>query len=127
VEALYREYKNNDKVAILLVYIREAHPARAGTKPASGDAASTAYRDITQPKNLDERVIAADRCMRGLKLTLPILIDNMQGVVQKAYSGLPAATAVVDMEGRIAFYSRGPNGAQPQKAKAVIEGLLRTQ
>jgi hypothetical protein len=127
VEALYREYKNNDKVAILLVYIREAHPARESTRPVSGDAASTSYKDIAQPKNLDERVIAADKCMRGLKFTLPILIDNMQGVVQKAYSGLPAATAVVDMKGKIAFYSRGPNGAQPQKAKAVIDRLLKAE
>ena len=32
-----------------------------------------------------------------LKLTLPTLIDSMDGVVAKAYRGVPAATAVDDL------------------------------
>ena len=65
--------------------------------------------------------------MEGLKLTLPILIDGMDGVAEKAYKGKPAATAVVDKHGKIAFYSHGPRGAQPKQADAVLKKLLASQ
>ncbi len=112
----------------MLVYISEAHPVRKSKnrdKPASP-------KEITQAKNTDERIIAADACMKGLKFTMPILIDlpnegkkdSMVGVVERAYRGKPAATVIVDLDGKIAFYSRGPRGVQPKKADGVIKSLL---
>ena len=112
----------------MLVYISEAHPVR---KPQNADKPTTP-KDITQTRNAGERIIAADACMKGLKFTMPILIDlppegtkhSMVGAVEKAYRGRPAATAIVDLDGKIAFYSRGPRGVQPKKADAVIKSLL---
>ena len=70
--------------------------------------------------------------MKGLKFTMPILIDlppegktgSMVGLVERAYRGRPAATVIVDLDGKIAFYSRGPRGVQPKKADQVIKSLI---
>jgi len=127
VEALYKAYKDNKKVEVLLVYISEAHPVRKSKSPDNPKGP----KDITQAKSAGERIIAAASCMEGLKFTLPILIDlparsggSMVGVVEKAYRGRPAATAIVDLDGKVRFYSRGPHGAKPKKADAVIKALL---
>lgn len=120
VEALYKAYKG--KVQFFLVYIREAHPARraaGGGKPRKGPAG------VTQHKTLKERMIAADKCMKGLKLTIPTLLDSMDGAFLKTYGGFPAGTAVVDIDGKIAYWNRGaPNGCKPPKAAAAIKKLL---
>jgi hypothetical protein len=111
-----------------LVYISEAHPVRKSENAANPKTP----KDITQAKTAKERIIAADSCMKGLKLSMPILIDlppagvksSMVGVVEKAYRGRPAATVLVGLDGKVAFYSQGPWGTQPKKADAVIKKLL---
>ncbi|MDP6636592.1 MAG: hypothetical protein QGG42_16965 [Phycisphaerae bacterium] len=113
---------------IILVYISEAHPVRKSENAANPKSP----KDITQAKTAKERIIAADACMKGLKFTMPILIDlpgegksdSMVGVVERAYRGRPAATVIVDLDGKIAFYSRGPRGVQPKKADEVIKSLI---
>ena len=112
----------------MLVYISEAHPVRKSNNPDKPKSP----KDITQAKTAKERIIAADSCMKGLKFTMPILIDlpgegqtsSMVGVVEKAYRGRPAATVIVGLDGKIAFYSRGPRGVQPKKADEVIKSLI---
>jgi lysophospholipase L1-like esterase len=111
-----------------LVYISEAHPVRKSNNPDKPKSP----KDITQAKSAKERIIAADSCMKGLKFTMPILIDlppegkkgSMVGVVERAYRGRPAATVIVDLDGKIAFYSRGPRGVQPKKADDVLKKLI---
>ena len=125
---MYKAYKDDKRVKIILVYISEAHPVRKS--PNAENPKSP--KDITQAKTAKERIIAADACMKGLKFTMPILIDlppeggkgSMVGAVERAYRGRPAATVVVDLDGKIAFYSRGPRGVQPAKADQVIKSLL---
>ncbi|MBT3202509.1 MAG: hypothetical protein HN350_21630, partial [Phycisphaerales bacterium] len=55
----------------MLVYISEAHPVRKSNNPDKPKSP----KDITQAKTAKERIIAADSCMKGLKFTMPILID----------------------------------------------------
>jgi hypothetical protein len=112
-----------DKVEFFLVYIREAHPvdARPGMagNPARGDP------DIKQPKTIDERVIAATKCLQDLKLTLPVLVDDMEGAAEKAYGGWPDRIAVIDAAGKIAYHcGPGPRGFNPAGAEQVLRALL---
>jgi hypothetical protein len=108
------------------VYIREAHPtdARPGMEgrpgnPARGDP------DVKQPRTLDERVIAATQCMQALKLSLPIIIDNMEGTTEKAYGGWPDRIALIDLDGKIAYHSGpGPGGFRPAVAEQMLKALL---
>jgi iodothyronine deiodinase-like protein len=118
---LYKAYKNNPNVAILLIYVNEAHPVRS-KKGTAADARD--HRDIGRATKIQDRVLAASKCMEGLKLTLPILIDGMDSAAQKAYRGSPAATAVIDLQGKIVLHTIGPSGARPDLARREIEKLL---
>jgi hypothetical protein len=108
------------------VYIREAHPtdARPGQEgrpgnPARGDP------DIRQPKTIDERVVAATQCMQNLKLSLPILVDDMAGTAEKAYGGWPDRIALIDLDGKIAYQSGpGPAGFKPALAEQMLKAVL---
>ena len=71
MEALYKAYKDNEKVAMYLVYVNEAHPARTTAAKSEGPSS------VGKHKSMDEKVLAASKCMEGLKMTLPILIDGM--------------------------------------------------
>ena len=120
MEALYKEYKGNRKVALFLVYVREAHPVR---RPA----VTSDHRSVGRHATLDSKVLAASKCLKGLKLSLPCLIDTMDGKAERAYRGRPAATAVIDINGKVVFHSRGPSGAKPREARKALEKLLPTQ
>ena len=122
MQALYEAYK--DKVAFLFVYTREAHPAREGKE---GGARARTPNEVGATRSLQERALAATDCIRGLKFTLPVLIDTMDSQAWNAFRMHQAATAVIDTDGRIAFHSRGPGGAQPQEAEKVLKQLLANQ
>jgi len=119
MQALYEAYK--DKVEFFFVYVREAHPVRQGKE---GGAEARSPKDIAQTRSLAERAMAATDCLRGLKVTLPVLIDTMDGKTVKGYGGHPAGTAVIDRDGRICFTSRGPGGVKPKEAEKVLKELL---
>jgi len=95
------------------VYISEAHPNRLkGT-------------DMSLPKNIGDRAILATKCISELKLSLPVLIDTMDGVAETAYKGWPDRICMVDIDGKIAYYSeRGPKGFKPKEAEVAIKKLL---
>jgi len=133
VESLYKEYKG--EVQFFLVYTREIHPSRGKPRPSSAakrkpPATTRPSRRrpgpaVTQHASIEDRMIAADKCMKGLKLTIPTLLDSMDNAFTKAFSGIPAGTTVVDIDGRIAYWNRGaPGGAKPDKARAAIQKLL---
>ena len=119
MQALYEAYK--DKVEFFFVYVREAHPVRQGKE---GGAEARSPQDIAQTRSLAERAMAATDCLRGLKVTLPVLIDTMDGKTEKGYGSHPAGTAVIDRDGRISFTSRGPSGVKPKEAEKVLKELL---
>ena len=111
MENLYVSYK--DKVQFFLIYISEAHP---NLLKAVGRQ---------RPKNIKERAILATKCVSELKLSLPLLLDTMDGVAEKVYKARPDRICVVDVDGKVAYYSgRGPWGFKPKDAEAVIKKLL---
>jgi len=97
---------------------------REGTE---SDGSLRRPQQISQPKDLEERAEAAVDCLRALGLTLPVLIDRMDGAVEKAYGAWPASMAVVDLEGKIRFHSRGPGGVQPSQVARVLQEILSEQ
>jgi hypothetical protein len=125
VETLYKAYKG--EVQFFLVYIREAHPSRSKDsadksrvrKPPKGGL------DISQHTSMDERVIAADKCMKKMEMTIPILLDEMDSRFLKAYGGSPAGTAVIGIDGKIAYWNPGaPRGCKPREAEKTLKKLL---
>lgn len=127
MEALYKAYK--DKAQFFLVYLREAHPSRArpsgGTSKAKAPPRRPGRVSIAQHKTMSDRVIAADKCMKGMKLTIPILLDSIEGDFIKAYTGFQAGTVVIDIDGKIAYWTRGgPWGCKPAEAEAALKKLI---
>lgn len=127
MEALYKAYKG--KAQFFLVYLREAHPSpdksRVQTPQAKAQKKRFGDLGIAQPKTMAERVIAADKCMKGLKLTIPILLDSIEGDFIKAYTGFQAGTVVIDIDGKIAYWTRGgPWGCKPAEAEATLKKLI---
>jgi hypothetical protein len=103
-----------DKAEFFLVYIREAHPDMKEND-----------KEIGQPKNLEERSIVASKCVSELKLSVPIIIDSMDGVVEKAYRGWPDRMCIVDLDGKVAYYgAKGPKGFKPKEGEEALKKLL---
>jgi hypothetical protein len=100
---LHRRY--GERVQFLEVLVRQAHPGeRHG-----------AYRT-------DEDKLADGHAYQGEEhLPWPMLIDDLEGTVQRAYGGLAAAVYLIDNQGRVAFC--GTWGQSPALRQA-IDALL---
>jgi alkylhydroperoxidase family enzyme len=122
LEELKRRY--GDKVDFLAVYVREAHPTD-GWRMASNDAAGVA---VKQPRLLNERESVAKTCCSSLKISMPLVVDEMDDRVGHAYSGMPDRLYLIDRKGRIAYKSgRGPFGFIPGELEQSLILLLLDQ
>ena len=116
VDEIAGKYK--DEVTFLGVYVREAHPID-GWRMSSNDDVDIA---IAQPKTFEERVAVANTCHAKLKMSIPLLVDEIDDRVGHAYSGMPSRLYIIDKNGKIAYKSgRGPFGF---KAGEMEQSLL---
>lgn len=110
-----------DRADFWVIYVREAHPADGWQMPQN-------QRDgvvFNAPKSFAERERIASECETGLRLKMPILIDNMDDAVEHAYSGWPDRIYIVGKDGRIAFKGdRGPGGFRPAAAEQTLKRIL---
>jgi alkylhydroperoxidase family enzyme len=106
------------------VYVREAHPTD-GWRMSSNDDAGIC---IAQPRTSDERTDVARRCCTSLKMTMPMVVDEMDDRVGHAYSGMPDRLYLVDREGRVAYKGgRGPFGFKTGELEQAVVMLLLDQ
>jgi thiol-disulfide isomerase/thioredoxin len=118
VNEVYKHYR--DRVAFYFVYIEEAH-ARDVWPLESNAKEKIAYAN---PTDLAERVGLANTCAKSMKIEFPMLVDDMGGSVDKAYTGWPTRIYVVDKDGRIVFKSRpGPFGFEAAPLRAALGHL----
>jgi thiol-disulfide isomerase/thioredoxin len=100
---LHAEY--GDRVQFVDIVVRQAHPGeRRGP-----------YRCITE-KRSDARRYREEEGVSWL-----VLVDEIEGTVQRAFGGMSAALYLLDVDGRVAFYSMW--GPAP-RLRAAIEELL---
>jgi alkylhydroperoxidase family enzyme len=96
-----------DRVQFLGIYVREAHPADGWRLPGN-DRLGIA---IAQPRSTQERTEVAGRCCQALKMTMPLLVDEVDDAVGRAYSGMPDRLYVIGRDGRVVYKAgRGPFG-----------------
>jgi len=104
------------------VYVREAHPV-GGAWP--GKFKNEAGAAIHQPTQLAERVDVAAECCKVLEISMPLLVDDVDDRVGRAYSGMPDRLYVIARGGRIAYKSgRGPFGFKPGEMEQSLVILL---
>ena len=120
MEDLKKRYGN--RVEFLAVYVREAHPTD-GWRMSSNDAAGIALK---QPLNEEERTGVAQRCCTSLKISMPMMVDEIDDRVGNAYSGMPDRLYLIDRKGRVAYKGgRGPFGFKPgEMEQALVMSLL---
>lgn len=104
------------------MYVREAHPTD-GWRMESNDRVGVV---AAQPKSTFERVAVATQCHDLLEMSMPVLVDDIDDRVGRAYSGVPDRLYVIDREGKVAFKSgRGPFWFNPgEMEQAMIMTLL---
>src|SRR5438105_3561560 len=110
-----------DRVELVGVYVREAHPTD-GWRMQSNDKAGVA---VAQPITRKEREAVAAQCCDKMKMSVRLLVDEMDDRVGHLYSGMPDRLYLIDKAGRIAYKGgRGPFGFKPGELEQSIVMLL---
>jgi hypothetical protein len=113
--------RHGDRVEFLAVYVREAHPVD-GWRMNSNEEAGISFK---QPLTEDERTGVAQRCCSSLKISMPMVVDEMDDRVGRAYSGMPDRLYLIDRKGRVAYKGgRGPFGFTPGELEQSLVMLL---
>ena len=114
---VYEHY--GERVQFLQIYIREAHPT---------DGWYMGNHDIRDPRDHDERRGVAGMCKDALRLDIPVLVDDMDDTVMKAYAAWPDRLYLVGEDGRIVYVGRrGPWDYKPAQLGQAIDELLACQ
>jgi hypothetical protein len=116
LEELYD--RHGDRVAFLVVYIREAHPE-------DGWVLMDNRREgiaIADPASAEERAGAATACAARLRTRIPVAVDGLDDAVARAYGGWPDRLYLIGRDGRVAFQGgEGPFGFDPDELAAAID------
>ena len=90
---IYEELQ--DQFQFLTVYTREAHPEDGWQIEINND------QDVVydQPTTLDERAHIAGTCLAQHGIRMPLLLDDMDDSINKAYSGSPERLYLIDENG----------------------------
>ena len=108
-----------DRVAFFAVYIEEAHPSDIW-QMSSNIRDGVIFRN---PQTEGERFQVAESCVRKLGIRFPALIDGIQNVVEREYTGWPDRLVLIGGDGRLVFKTEpGPFGFNP----AGLEAALKT-
>ena len=98
------------------VYIREAH--RLGSSRPSP-------LEIEQPKTFESRQEVAITCSVNLKLTIPMLVDDIDDTVSRAFDAMPDRMYIIGKDGHIAYKGgRGPREFNVTEMQAALEKML---
>jgi alkylhydroperoxidase family enzyme len=115
VEELRKRY--SDEIEFVSVYVREAHPTD-GWRMSFNDRSGVS---LPQPRNKSERTKVASECSTALKMTMPLLVDDVDDKVGNLYSGMPSRLYLIDTDGKVAYKSgRGPFGFKPAELEQAI-------
>ena len=83
---------------------------------------------ISQPKNFKDRRSVAGQCGTRLKITMPLLVDDLKDTVGNLYSAMPDRLYLIDSRGRVTYKSgRGPFGFFPGELEQSLILLLKEE
>jgi hypothetical protein len=122
LEKLYQTYK--DRADFLLVYIKEAHPGSIIEVPAANG--STELQVVGRTSGSDERLANLRKVMKLGGLTMPAVIDDDEGSVQRAYTAWPDRLYVVGVDGKIGYKGGpGPSGFRVPELEAWLKANVK--
>ncbi len=90
---IYEELQK--QLQFLIVYTREAHPEDGWQVEINHD------QDVVynQPTTINERAHIARTCLTRHGISTPVLLDDMDDNINKAYSGWPERLYLIDKDG----------------------------
>ena len=97
IEEIYLRYR--DQMEFFVVYVQEAHPT-------DGWQADGNIRDgvlFRQHQSFEEREAVAATCSLDLHMSVPILIEEMDNVIDEAYGAAPERLYLVGSDGKVAY------------------------
>ncbi len=98
------------------VYIREAHPL-GSSRPSP--------LQIEQPKTFERRQEVAITCSVNLNLTIPMLVDDIDDTVSRAFDAMPDRMYIIGKDGRIAYKGgRGPREFSVPEMQEALQKLI---
>jgi hypothetical protein len=110
-----------DHVEFLAVYLREAHPID-GWRSQANDRAGIL---VAQPVDMAERRAVAQQSCQILQIRMPVVVDEMDDRVGRAYSAKPDRLYIIDSGGRVAYRGGpGPFGYNPAEMEQSLIMLL---
>jgi Ca2+-binding EF-hand superfamily protein len=119
LDDMHRRY--GDRVQFLAIYLREAHPTDGWRSEANDRVGLT----IKQPVDMAGRQAAARSFCSALDLRMPVLLDELDDRVGRAYNAKPNRLILVDREGDVAYRSAaGPFGFNPPDLEQSLIMLL---
>ena len=105
----------------MVVYIREAHP-EDGWVVTMNRSEDIQFDD---PTTTDERTDVAESCALRLEIKMPVVVDEIDDAVARAYGELPDRLYLIGRGGHIAFQGDPrPFGFQPADLEGAIESEL---
>jgi hypothetical protein len=123
VEEIFNRWKNH--VNFVTVYLREAH--LVGEQAATETNVKAGFL-LKQPDTFAERCAVAQQCIDTLSIQSPLVVDEIDNRVGRAYAAFPDRLYVVDREGRIAFQGGpGPYAYNPEEMEQSLILLLLDQ
>jgi hypothetical protein len=112
---MHRRYK--DRVRVLTVYIKEAHPTDEW-RLDSNDDAQICY---LQPQSTPGRIDIANDFVQRFEYDIPLLVDSIHNLANEAYAAWPERLYIIDEQRRIAYKGgMGPFDFHPEEVEAWL-------
>ncbi len=123
LEPLIEDYR--DRVHFLTVYTLEAHPVGSESPYTEDEWVSLPNRltgvYVKQPETAEERMKTARDSHRKLDLPEPMVVDDMDDSVWRAYGSASSPAFVIDRQGRVALRQVW---VTPKEIRRVLNDLL---
>ena len=75
-------------------------------------------------RSFEQRAETGATCVKDLKIALPMVVDEIDNRIERAYTAWPDRLYVIDAGGRVAFKSAaGPFGFQVAPVERALESL----
>ena len=110
-----------DRVKFVVVYIREAHPEEGWVvTPNRNDEII-----VNDPTTTEERVEVAATCVLRLEIRMPVVVDDVDDEIARAYGALPDRLYLIGTDGNVAFQGEpGPWGFAPDALEEAIRATV---
>ena len=110
-----------DKIEMVFVYIKEAHPADEWQMDSNVEAGVV----FDQPTTNAERMTRAREFVSEMDLEAPTLVDDIRNTANACFAAWPERIYIVGVDGRIAYRGGpGPFEFNPDEARAALDTCL---